>query len=296
MKGSELAVAIIVILVTAGIAGGMLTYFKNNPKQPYSGGQPSSNPPSNGGVTTSPPANTPTYSTEGFQEAGSVSSVDSGGGHYSITNAALGNPLVITLSQSQLSQVHYGEDFQVQLTYSPSQQALLSTFGKAISVSANTECTTGGAYSPGPCMTIALIDADFPSAIPSSWNPQVGGAVMLSLTPETGTPLVAITGVQFSSSGSQASAEALEPSCLAQYYGTGACVMIADGQSLTIEVTISGPSCYGSCDPSSISVSDLGFTVTGFGPVAFPDSNITLSVPNTDFVGNIHLTLVYSSS
>ena len=296
MKGSELALAVIVILVTAGIAGGMLTYFKNNPKQPYSGGQPSSYPPSNGGVTTSPTANTPTYSTEGFQEAGSVSSVDSGGGHYSIENVALGSPLLVTLSQNQLSQVHYGEDFQVQLTYSPSQQTLLSTLGKAISVSADTDCTTAGAYLPGPCVTIALIDADFPGTIPSGWNPQVGAAVVLSLTPETGTPLVAITGVQFSSSGSQASAEALEPSCLAQYYGTGACVMLANGQSLTVKVWISGPSCYGSCDPSSISVSDAGFTVTGFGAVGFPDSNITMSVPNTDFVGNIHLTLVYSSS
>jgi hypothetical protein len=296
MKTSEFAVALVVILVAASAIGGMLYYFRNTNSTPQTVVQTTS---SSGQSVQTTHSSTPTHSTEGLQETGSVNSVDSAGGHYSISNVALSNPLMVALSQNELSQVQYGEDFQVQMTYSPNQQSMLSTFGKVIGVSSNADCTTAGAYTPEPCATIALLNTNIPSTVPSNWNPQVGGQVTLALTPETETPLVAITGAQFSSTGSQASAEVLEPTCLTQYSGTNACVMLANGQSFMIEVFISGSTCYGSCEPSSITAGDPGFTVTGFGPASggfTPDTNITMLVPNTDFVGNIDLTLVYASS
>ena len=318
MKRSELAVAVIVILVTAVIAGGMLTYFKNNPQQPHMGGQTVSNPNPNERVTTSPTVNTPTYSTEGFQDSGSVSSVDSSGGHYAIANAALGNPLWVTLSSSQLSQVHFGEDFEVKMTYSPNGQSMLDTYGKVISVSSNGNCQpiVIGVYSQQPCATISLLDSNVASTVPSDWNPQVGSQIVLSFSPEMSAPLVVITELQFSAatcneyvqnplqclnstSTNQFAAFVNSPSCLQSGLFSTAppYVFAASGSALSISFSFSNyPFCPGCSYNLTVTTSDPGFSVTGVQPNGFgynSGATVTLSIPTTDFDGTLHLAFIY---
>ena len=296
----------------------MLTYFKNNPQQPYSGGQPVSNPNQNGGVTTPTTVVTPTYSTEGFQDTGSVSSVDSSGGHYAITNVAIGNPLWVTLSSSQLSQVHFGEDFEVSMTYSPNGQTMLNTYGKVLSVSSDGNCQplVIGAYSQQPCATISLLDSNFTATVPSAWNPQVGGQIVLSFSPETSTPLVAITGLQFnaatcneyiqnpfqclnSTSTTQFAAFVNSPSCLqfGLFSTAPPCVFTASGSPLSISFSFSNyPFCPGCSYNLTVTTSDPGFVVTGVQPNGFgynSGATVTLSIPTSDFDGTIHLSFIY---
>ena len=319
MKGSELAVTVIVILATAVIAGGMLTYFKNNPQQSHSGGQPVSNSNLNGGVTTSTsPPNTPTHSAEGFQDSGSVSSVDSGGGHYAVASVAMGNPLWVTLTPSQLSQVRFGEDFAVKMTYSPNGQTMLDTYGKVLSVSSNGNCqpVVMGVYPQQPCATIALLDSSASTTVPSAWNPQVGGQVVLSFIPETSNPLVVITGLQYtgatcsewasnslqcmnSTSIAQFGASVNNPSCLQQTYFSSAPLCIYAAQGGSISISFSFPNyayCFGCTYNLDVTTSDPGFSVSGVQTSGFgyaSSATATLSLPTTDFEGTLHLAFVY---
>ncbi|MDA4124805.1 MAG: hypothetical protein OK438_05065 [Thaumarchaeota archaeon] len=291
MKASEFAIAFVIILVAASVIGGMLYYFRNAPAtQTVS--------------ETTPNARATTYSTEGFQETGSVSSVDSGGGHYSIPSVAFGNPLLIELTSSQLSLVQYGEDFEVRVTYTPSQQTMLEAMGKVIDVSSNGGCPTPSfVYFPQPCTSVALLDANVSNTIPGAWNPKVGGQVVLSLAPETSTPLIAITGIQSSVSTTESTVGFVSPACLAQtiIYGTGAgyiCVFKASGQALMIGLTYSHPQPSNSLPLVSITESDSGFSVSSFQTTysIYGDGmeTLTLTLPTTDFIGNIHLHFIFS--
>lgn len=296
----------------------MLAYFKNNPQQPHAGGQPVSNPNLNGGMTTTPHPTTTTYSVEGFQDSGSVSSVDSSGGHYTMANVAIGNPVWVTLTSSQLSQVHFGENFEVRMTYSPNGQSMLDTFGKVLSVSSNGNCQpiVIGIYSQQPCAAIALLDSSVSATVPSAWSPQVGGQVVLSFTPETSTPLVVITGLQStgatcsewssnplqcynSTSIAQFGASVNSPSCLQQAYFSSAppCIFAAQGGSISISVSFPNYAyCFGCTYSLTATTSDPGFSVSevqtsGFGYAS--SATMTLSLPTSDFDGTLHLTFVF---
>jgi hypothetical protein len=315
MKNQDFAVVLVVVLLAASAAGGMLFYFKNNNVTGIES-------PPNNGIQTTPvhatTSGTPTYSTEGFQDTGSVLSVDSSGGHYAIANVAIGNPLWVTLSSSQLPQVHFGEDFEVKMTYSPRGQTMLDTYGKVISVSSNGNCQpiVVGIYSQQPCAIIALLDSSAMSTVPSAWNPQVGGQIILSFSPETSTPLVVITGLQLSAatcneyiqnplrclnstSTSQFAAFVSTPTCLqSSLFSAGPpCVFAASGSSLSISFAFSNyPFCLGCTYNLTVTTSDPGFSVTGVQPSGIGYKSgavVTLSIPTTDFVGTLHLAFIY---
>ena len=320
MKTSEFAAALVVVLVAAAAIGGMLFYFTNNNSTNQTGSQTTPV----GGQTTQPTytttSHTPTYATEGFQETGSVNSVDSAGGHYSIANVALGDPLWITLSANQLSQVQFGEDFEVKVTYTPLGQPVLDTMGKVISVSSSGNCQPkpAGVYSQQPCTTIALLNGNATSSIPSAWNPQVGGQVILALTPETSTPLVVLTGLQViavtcsswsnnqcvnSTSTQQFSAFAQSPTCLqsAFYPSNAPCVYAGPVSQLPISFTFANvPWCAGCNYHISAVATDPGFSVTsvqsnGMG-VMGNGVTVSLSIARSDYDGILHLTFYFIPS
>lgn len=279
----------------------MLSYFKNNPQLPHSAGQSESNPPPNVGVTTSVEA---TYSTEAFQEKGSVSSVDSDGGHFSISNVGFGaysgtlsaNPsiLMVTLSPNQLSLLSFGEDVEVSLRYIPTQQSMFDGLGKVTLVTTSADCSpTSPTYVPQPCAEIGLVNPNMPTTIPVNWNPKIGDEVILSISEEGGTPLVAITGVQSQAWTSQFSAVVNSPSCLV----SPPCVMTANSPPVVVNMTLYYY-CNYSC-PVSVTTSDSGYTISDFQQsTSLVGQNVSFVVTITDsnFSGDLHLTFASTSS
>ncbi len=303
MKTSEFAVALVVILVAASVIGGMLYYFRNTPSSSQTVAQTTPNGGQNVQTTHS---SSPTYSTEGFQETGSVSSVDSGGGHFSISNVGFGlnsstgsrDPIVMVvgLSSSQSQSLQYGQDVEVRLTYVPTQQTMFDSYGKVTVVSANGGCPpTAFLYTPNsqPCAVIDLVNPTMPIAVPSSWNPKLGDEVILAISPESGTPLVAITGVQSQAWTSQFSAVVKSPSCL----GSPPCLMVANGAQVTVTMTLYYY-CNYSC-PVSVTTTDSAFTISnvqqsnvGFGV----QITFNLTIPHSDYSGDLNLSFASTSS
>jgi hypothetical protein len=188
---------------------------------------------------------------------------------------------------SQPPFLQYSKDVDVKMTYGQSQLMFYS-LGKVIGVSAS-------------IATIALVNSTIPTAVPVSWNPSVGDEVSVTITPETETPVVVITGLQASSAcpsvQSSTCPQIQSPTCLVY----GACTMLGTGESLviTLTFTIGYPSCYDyrTCT-LSVTTSDSGFSVTNVEPfhMPFAGATITLATPSADFVGQIHLTFMYSES
>lgn len=247
-----------------------------------------------GGAKSSTNTTTPSSSsTQLIQETGAVTSIDSEGGHFSITNIGSGNPMWVSLSSSQVSLVAYGQDVEIRMTYTPLQRAMFDTMGKVISVS-----TTGA--------TVALLNSTMPTTVPIAWNPKVGGEVVLSINPETVTPLVVITGYHFkavmcsewtstqclnSTTTTQFAAFVDGPTCLSQE-----CVMETTEQPFVIGFSFSNqPFCLSGCT-LSVTTDSSGFSVSSVHQADWEDITVTLTIPSTDFVGDLHLTFVYTPS
>lgn len=280
-RGIWIGIAIVLVVIIAVSSYAVLYYPKGNV---------SVNQTSNS-HTTSPTQS----SSQSIQESGTVSSVDSEGGHFSITNVGLGNPMWVSLSSSQVSLAGYGQDVEIRMTYAPLQRGMFDTMGKVISMS-----TTGA--------TIALLNSTMPTTVPVAWNPKVGGGVVLTINPETVTPLVVITGYQFkavmcnewtstqclnSTTTTQFAAFVGSPTCLGQ---ESLCVMEATGQPFVIGFSFSNqPFCPSGCT-LSVTTDSSGFSVSNVHQVDWEDITVTLMIPSTDFVGALHLTFVYTPS
>jgi hypothetical protein len=296
MKTSEFAVVLVVILAAATVIGGEL-YYRNAPPASRTVGATTSNVE----VATSP-----TPSPEGLQVTGSVSSVDSGGGHFSISDVGFGinyqtgssNPtvLVVGLSPSQTQSLRYGQDVEGQLTYVPTQQTMFDSYGKVTLVSSSGGCPpTALVYTSTPqlCAVIDLVNPTMPTAVPISWKPNLGDEVTLTISPESGTPIVAITGLQSKAWTSQFSVSADSPSCLS----TPPCVMIANGARINVNLTL-----YYYCSypcPVSVTTSDSAFTISGVqqsSSMLGQEVSFILTIPNSDYTGDIHLSFSSTSS
>jgi hypothetical protein len=314
------AVLLVVVIVIAGL-GALGYYFATNPASAVrtntivstativsltSNGPTSSNQPS---TSVQPPQ------TQLIQESTTIASVDSGGGHFVLTSLQSGysfgdqGPVVLSVSSGQASSIQYGEDLEIRLTYVPLQRTLFDTFGKVTSLS-----TTQ--------VTITALNNTIPSAVPSGWHPELGGSVVLSVSPETGTPLVTITALQVggdtcsawtsstcisSSSASQFAAGIVNSTCAGLANGAflgGACTLAATGQPLSLGLTLTNyPPCY---SPSyrtcalSVVAAGSGFSVTSVQPnqSGYIGIGITviLTVPRTDFVGALQLTFIFTPS
>lgn len=116
MKNSEfVAVVIVVIIVAAGI-GSIIYYGRQPPSTPQN--TPAQSSVNQGGSNV-------------LVESGEVSSVDSNGGQFSISNVTSDiNPLWITLTASQLDFFQYGKDYEVTMTYGLLSRRFTQHLGK----------------------------------------------------------------------------------------------------------------------------------------------------------------------
>jgi hypothetical protein len=222
-----------------------------------------------------------------IQESGTVSLVDSEGGHFSISNIEFGAPTSLSLSPSQSSNLQFGQDVEIRMTYVPNQGVLFDTLGKVMSISTDEAA-------------IRVLNSNAPTTVPLSWEPKLGDEVILTISPETETPLIVITGV---TSSSMYGVGVDSPSCLTETYAVfgglipGVCVFEASGQSLTIDFTYttSIPIWENQPTVTSVTTSNSGFSVTSFSNFpGWDKGNVTLTMPRTDFIGNLYLSFTFS--
>jgi hypothetical protein len=238
-----------------------------------------------------------TNPTQSIQESGTISLVDSEGGHFSIAKVTFcpvgiisgivtectdaQGTMWVSLSSAQSARLKFGQDLEISITYVPLQRVLFDTFGKVISI------TTDEA-------NIALLNPNATEVIPVNWNPQLGDEVILTLNTETETPLVVITGLQSQAWTSQFSAVVNGPSCLGSSTPPPPpCVMIANGAGIEVSMTLYYP-CNFSCSVS-VTTSDSAFTISDFqqSTALFGQQvSFVLTIPNSDHVGDIHLSFV----
>lgn len=220
-----------------------------------------------------------------MQYTSKVTSVDSAGGHFSLDNIGFCSSVmqaisgckvgVMSLTSTKSSALQFGENLDVRMVYLPNQQIMYESFGKVISVS-------------GSEATVAMVNASAPSIIPIDWNPKLGNEVVLHISTEESTQLVAITSVSFSGGVGVVDT----PACLYSPLTAviqGVCVFEA-GQTFQPSITVnSGGIAY-----HSVSINDSNFSISGIHAVKISGGSridFTLLVPSTDFVGEIHMTL-----
>ena len=111
-----------------------------------------------------------------------VTSVNSSGGHFGFAgvvvnnvtcqagepNCSVGLQLSLPLAAGQASTYHANETVDAKVVYSPSQRTLYESSGTVLSVSSST-------------VVIRLQNGTFPSSVPSSWNPNVGDVINLTI-------------------------------------------------------------------------------------------------------------------
>jgi hypothetical protein len=159
MKNRDFAIAAVVIVVAALAIGGMLYYFMNN--SGTSGITPTSSITPTGTFPTQP----------GLVWQGSVTSVDSAGGHFTISDAAY-QQNGLELLTGQGSQLQYNQSVDVKVVYGPTNQVVFEAPGHVTSI---TTYNIQIIFSSTPATPLYEV------TIPLSWNPRVGDQVTLSI-------------------------------------------------------------------------------------------------------------------
>lgn len=233
-----------------------------------------------------------------FQENSMITCLDARGGHFFAqvgfgieSNSGGPGTMVVPLTPGQASNLEYGQDLEVKMTYAPLQRVMFDSLGKVTGLSQ-------------AVLTIALINSTMPTTVPAGWNPKMGDEVVLTFSPES-SPLVAITGIQLTSSSSRFAATVTSPDCLRQrQQGVlmvyGICVMKAEGQQIDLQLSFSEyPSCYASVPLCTVSVTttDPGFSVSGVQPLKTGlGVTVALTTPSIGFAGDIRLVLNFTQN